>query len=60
MPSQIQRLIFHFFTYRRRQAVLSSGEQSQLFLITRSIVQGSGIWSSAYLVYSGDLKTHLL
>jgi len=40
----------------RRQAVFSCGEQSQWSLITRSIVQGSGIGPSAYLVYSMDLK----
>ena len=56
VPSQIQRWIFHFFT-SRRQAVFSCGEQSQWSPITHSIVQGSGIGPSAYLVYSVDLKT---
>jgi len=56
IPSQIQRWIFHFFT-GREQAVLSCGEQSQWSPIKRSIVQGSGIGPSAYLVYSMDLKT---
>jgi len=37
--------------------VLSGGDQSQWLPITRSIVQGSGIGPSAYLVYSMDLKT---
>jgi len=56
IPSHIQRWIFHFFT-GRRQAVMSGGEQSQWLPITRSIVQGSGIGPSAYVVYSMDLKT---
>jgi hypothetical protein len=47
--------MYRFFT-GRRQAVLSAGEQSHWLPITRSIVQGSGIGPSAYLVYSADLK----
>jgi len=45
-----------FFTFRR-QAVLSASEQSHWLPITRSIVQGSGIGPSAYLVYSANLKS---
>ena len=52
---QIQRWIFHFFT-GRQQAVISGGQQSKWLPITRSVVQGSGIGPSAYLVYSMDLK----
>jgi len=56
IPPQIQRWIFKFFT-GRKQAVISGGQQSQWLPITRSVVQGSGIGPSAYLVYSMDLKT---
>ena len=56
IPPQIQRWIFNFFT-GRKQAVISGGQQSQWLQITRSVVQGSGIGPSAYLVYSMDLKT---
>lgn len=55
IPSDIQRWLFHFFT-GRRQAVVSGGGQSRWLPITRSIVQGSGVGPSAYLVYSADLK----
>ena len=48
--------MFHFFT-GRKQAVLSAGEQSQWLPITRSIVQGSGLGPSAYVVYAADLKS---
>ena len=56
IPCQIQRWIFMFFT-GRSQAVQSGGEQAQWLPITRSIVQGSGMGPSAYLIYSMDLKT---
>ena len=56
IPSEIQCWMFHFFT-GRNQAVLLAGKQSQWLPITRSIVQGSGIGPSAYLLYSADLKS---
>jgi len=55
IPPQIQRWIFQFFT-GRQQAVISGGQQYKWLPITRSVVQGSGIGPSAYLVYSMDLK----
>ena len=55
VPSDLKRWIFHFFI-GRRQAVLLGGGQSQWLPITRSIVQGSGIGPSVYLVYSAYLK----
>ena len=55
IPPQIQRWIFQFFT-GHQQAVISGGQQSIWLPITRSVVQVSGIASSAYLVYSMDLK----
>jgi len=50
VPTETERWIFHFFT-GHRQAVLSGGGQSQWLPIARSIVQGSGIGPSVYLVY---------
>jgi len=55
IPPQIQRLIFQFCT-TRQQAVISGGQQSKWLPITRSVVLGSGVGPSAYLVYSIDLK----
>jgi len=60
MTRDRQHWIFRFFT-GRKQAVISDhsgGQQSQWLPITQSVVQGSGIGPSAYLVYSMDLKTH--
>ena len=59
IPPQIQRWIFQFLT-GRQQAVISGGQQSKWLPITRSVVQGSGIGPSAYLVYSIDLKALFL
>ena len=55
IPFQIQRWIFRFFT-GRRQAVVSGGKRSEWLPISRSILQGSGIGPSAYVLYSSDLK----
>jgi len=46
----------HFLT-GRSQAVHSGGRMSDWLLVTRSIIQGSSIGPSLYLVYSMDLKT---
>jgi len=56
IPSTVKRFIFHFLT-GRSQAVHSGGRMSDWLLVTRSIIQGSGIGPSLYLVYSMDLKT---
>jgi len=55
IPPQIQRWIFQFFT-GGQQAVATGGQLSKWLPITRSVVQGSGIGLSAYLVYSMDFK----
>jgi len=56
MPSTVKRFIFQFLT-GRSQAVHSGGRPSDWLSVTRSIIQGSGIGPSLYLVYSMDLKT---
>ena len=56
IPPAVKHIIFHFLT-GRSQAVHSGGRMSDWLSVTRSIIQGSGIGPSLYLVYSMDLKT---
>ena len=55
MPSFVVCWIAHFLT-GRTQAVSSDGKLSSWLPITQSIVQGSSIGPTLYIIFASDLK----
>ena len=56
LPTFIHGWILNFLT-DRKQSTKFNGELSLYSIITRSIVQGSGVGPSLFLIYIADLKT---
>lgn len=56
LPTFIHGWILNFLT-DRKQSTKFNGELSLSSIITRSIVQGSGVGPSLFLIYIADLKT---
>ena len=57
LPTFIHGWILNFLT-DRKQSTKFNGELSLSSIIIRSIVQGSGVGPSLFLIYIADLKTH--